>query len=152
MPAAGQVKIQSGVSYTFFDGQYSWVPQVDRLKPLAVGQARHLQEAATGKDRNGVVLVEGYLRVPQDGEYIFALGAGTSAVLRLHEALLLDADYGYVAGTERQASILLKAGLHPFRFYYTSKAGARPALDLQWQGPGISRQPIPANVFCRAAK
>jgi hypothetical protein len=150
VPAVADQKTKAGISWKAYRGSFSWVPEVAGLQPVATGQASRLDAAALSKAAGQALYFDGYLRIPQDGEYTFYLSAGGGAVLRLHEANLIDADYGYSAGTERQARVLLKAGLHPFRFYYAGKGGAKPALDFQWQGPGIARQPIPANVFCQA--
>ncbi|MGV3502096.1 MAG: sulfatase-like hydrolase/transferase [Adhaeribacter sp.] len=150
VPALADRKTKAGLSWQAFAGRFPWVPQISELKPSASGQAARLDAAAAGKTTPGLLYYEGYLRVPQDGEYAFYLNAGGGAVLRLHEANLIDADHGYAPGSERQAKVLLKAGLHPFRLYYTPKAGVAASLDLQWQGPGLSRQQIPATAFCQA--
>lgn len=152
VPAVADVKTKGGLRWQSFTGQYAWVPQVSGLKPVASGQADRLDAAAIRKAAGKVVFFDGYLRVPRDGEYTFVLSAGTGAVLRLHEALLIDADYQYAAGSERQAKVLLKAGLHPVRLYYTKNAADSPGLNLQWEGPGITRQQVPAQVFCQAVK
>jgi hypothetical protein len=152
VPAVADIKTTDGLRWQSFNGQFGWVPQVSGLKPVASGQADGLDAAVIRKAGGSVVFFDGYLRVPRDGPYTFSLSAGSGAVLRLHEALLIDADYGYTAGTGRQARVQLKAGLHPFRFYYLKNTGASATLDLQWEGPGITRQQVPAQAFCQAVK
>ena len=91
----------------------------------------------------------GYLNIPQDGDYTFFLRADTGAVLRIHDATVIDADFGYRGGEEASGSIRLQAGLHPFRLYYARGAKASPSLDFSWSGPQISKEVIPAGAFRR---
>jgi hypothetical protein len=67
----------------------------------------------------------------------------------LHEAHVLDDDFAR-DGKEVKASIRLAAGLHPFRLFYRHKAGAEVLLALQYSGPGIERQYVPAAAFSSA--
>ena len=55
----------------------------------------------------------------------FYLSANKKAIMKVHDATVIDADYGYTAGEERQGSMNLKAGLHPFRIYYAGKEAVR---------------------------
>ena len=93
------------------------------------------------------MLITGFLHVPIDGVYTLTLATDTGAVLRLHEATVIDADFGYTGGKEISESIRLKAGKHPIRLYYVHHAGRVPQLDMQWNGPSIESQPIPASAF-----
>jgi hypothetical protein len=67
----------------------------------------------------------------------------------VHEATVIDADYGYAGGKEVAGEILLKAGRHPIHLAYARRAGASGALGvrLEWSGPGVERGAIPARVF-----
>jgi len=77
------------------------------------------------RQRRGPV-VHGYLVAPADGDHTFYLSADTGAFLRIHDAMVIDADFGYVSGTELNGTIKLKAGLHPFRLYYARGPRERP--------------------------
>ena len=47
-------------------------------------------------------------------------------------------------------TVLLKAGLHPFRLYYRHATGGA-SLQLQYSGPGITLQNVPASAFSRTS-
>ena len=100
-------------------------------------------------DNNIGLLFTGYVIAPVDGDYTLYLSADTGALLRIHDATVIDADYGYVGGTEVSGTIKLKAGLHPFRLYYARGATGAPALSFSWSGPGFPKQAIPDSAFCR---
>ena len=126
---------------------FPWIPQLARLQPSASGDADRvvINKKMNG---NGILYFEGYIRIPIDGEYIFYLQSGTQALLRIHDAKIIDADYHHSPHTTYSSSILLKKGLHPFRLYCREQKGA--SLNWQWEGPQIQRQPIPGNVFFKS--
>jgi hypothetical protein len=97
------------------------------------------------------MLFTGYLKISRDGNYTFELAADTGALLRIHDATVIDADYGYVGGREVSGSIRLQAGLHPFRLYYARRKQGIPVLNVSWSGPGIAKESIPSDAFWRNA-
>jgi arylsulfatase A-like enzyme len=144
--------LQSGLSWQRFDGAAPWVPATQAMKPAASGLAAGLELAAVGAKpaKEFAAVFSGYLEVPADGEYTFSLTADTGAELRLHEATVIDADFGYIGGSARQGTIKLKAGLHPFRLTTRHASTAKPAVAITWSGPELATQAIPATVFRRA--
>ncbi len=84
----------------------------------------------------------------RDGEYQFYL----TTLLRIHQATVIDADFGYKAGTDARGSILLKAGPHPFRLYYVHGSKRMPQLGFNWSGPGIDKGPVPAGILSHSGK
>lgn len=147
IPATDHVKVESGIKWKEYKGVFPWIPQVARLQPSASGDADRVI-INRKMNRNGILYFEGYIRVPADGKYIFYLKPGTKALLRIHDAMVIDADYHHGTDTMYSSSTLLKKGLHPFRLYYEEQKGA--SLDWQWEGPQIPRQPIPKEVFFRS--
>ncbi|MGV3507720.1 MAG: sulfatase-like hydrolase/transferase, partial [Sphingobacteriaceae bacterium] len=145
VPAISNKNIKPGLNWKGFSGSFPWIPNVTDLQPAAEGNTSGplLNKLGT----NSVLVFEGYLKVPADGEYNFFLNADGGSMLRIHQALVIDADYGYKGGEERSASILLKAGLHPIKLYY--KAGQKPQLNFKWQGPETEKQEVSSAVFFR---
>ena len=142
----------AGVEWRYYEGRFPWVPDLEALSPVATGTSVHPDVAVRKRDGDFGLLFTGCVAVPTDGEYTFTLRTDTGAVLRLHEATLIDADYGYASGTQRSATVKLKTGLHPFRLFYARADHRAPALELTWAGPGFAQQPVAAGVFRRAAK
>ncbi|MGF7231776.1 hypothetical protein [Arachidicoccus sp.] len=62
---------------------------------------------------------------------------------------IIDADFNYQPGEEKQSKVLLKAGLHPFRLYYYKQKEGKDSLCFKWSGPGLKKQIIAANSFFR---
>lgn len=140
----------NGLDWTAYaDDNYPWLPQVSFLEPLAKGTATGPDLAQVKQHGNDVYLFEGYIKVPVDGDYTFYLKAANKAFMKIHNANVIDADYGYKGGTIKETTIKLKAGFHPIRVYSSSKIKNKNGLDLQWSGPSFSKTKIPASVFFR---
>jgi hypothetical protein len=138
-----------GLEYRAFHGPFPWVPDFEPLTPVTNGVSNGFDLTVRPRNDNLGLWYTGYLEVPADGTYSFYLVTDGRAFLRLHDAGVLDADYGYSAGTEISASIALQAGRHPIRLGYVRGAGGSPSLTLEWSGPGILRQAIPAASLLR---
>lgn len=142
---------QPGLTWQSYQRAFPWVPQVADLTPSSRGTSEGLDSEA-GDSGDHALYYQGYLDVPEDGTYTFSLTVDTKALLRIHEATVIDADYGYEAGTRRAGTVRLQAGLHPIRLYYLKDSQSESTLDLQWSGPGIEQQPISPGVFVRDAQ
>lgn len=151
VPASPAASTVSGVEWKAYEGTYPWVPDFETLSPIGHGVSDKPGLEQRTRDNDMGMLFTGYLNIPQSGRYTFSLTADTGALLRIHDATVIDADFGYTAGTERSGGILLQAGLHPFRLYYMRRDQGKPALTFSWAGPGIQKQPIPDDAFRRPA-
>jgi arylsulfatase A-like enzyme len=150
VPAIPAVQTTNGVEWKSFEGEFPWVPDFETLKPVASGTTDRPDIGKRTRKQNAGMLFTGYLNIPQDGDYTFYLQTDTGAELRIHDATVIDADFGYFGGNEISGNIRLQAGLHPFRLYYAHKKGA-PSLELAWSGPPQVKEAIPAAVFRRTA-
>ncbi len=138
-----------GLTWQRFNGSYAWVPNTQSIIRTASGRSVNLDVVvAPAKSKEGFASVfTGFLTVPSDGDYTFTLSTDTGGELRLHEATIIDADFGYVSGTPRKATVKLRAGLHPFRLTTRHAAGVTPSLALTWAGPDFAAQAIPDAAF-----
>ncbi len=139
----------AGLAWRAYAGDFPWVPNFAALTPVASGRAPRPE--ASGAEMAGATAVQftGWLKVPANGDYTFHLVSDAPSLLRLHAATVIDADFGYVAGTEKSAMIRLQAGRHPFRLATLCARPGAPALRLEWSGPGFARRPIAdAAFFC----
>jgi arylsulfatase A-like enzyme len=147
VPAVSPAAAANGLEWKAYEGHYPWVPDLERLQPVASGTASQPDLGKRTRDNDIGLLFSGYLSIPQDGDYTFYLRADTGALLRIHNATVIDADCGYTCGEEVSGSMRLKAGLHPFRLYYARGTKGTPSLNLSWSGPQIPKATIPEAVF-----
>ena len=123
-------------------GNFDWVPQFGNRTPSE-------RKIVNGLDATpGAQQFAGYLRIPKNGVYRFDLTANGKAVVRLHDALLIDADSQYTAGSKAlSGKIALQAGLHPLRINFLAPPYAA-VVSLEWQVPGGQMKTIPNAQFC----
>jgi len=126
IPTDKNVKAASpGLSWSFYKGKFPWVIKPAGLMPDKKGISNDLKTPFN----SGVTLFTGYIKIPADGQYTFSLAVNGRAFMRLHEATLIDEDYGYTSGENRQQTVNLKAGLHAISIYYLP-GQAKPEIKL----------------------
>jgi len=138
-----------GVDWRIYQGSFPWVPQLEFMNALLGGQTNLPTLAVLPRHDNCAVLFSGLIEAPKDGDYTFYLKCDAGALLRIHDATVIDEDFGYTGGTERSGTIRLKAGKHRFRLYYSRRTGGAPELQWDWSGPGIARDPVPSSALFR---
>jgi len=151
VPASPVASVVKGVEWKAYEGVYPWVPDLETLPSVASGTADQPDLQKRTRENNIGLLFTGFLDVPQDGMYTFYLSADTGALLRIRDATVIDADFGYTAGKELSGAIRLQAGLHPFRLYYARRDTGKPELKFSWSGPNLAKDLIPASAFRRPA-
>jgi len=148
IPATEVKQVVQGIQTESYDGTFKWIPDVSALEIAEKNVAKVIGTNSLRK--HPVHVFKGYLHVPADGEYTFYLNADTKAFFRLHEAALIDEDYGYKGDEVKTAKVYLKAGMHPFQLSYLATAELKKRkLKLEWQGPSTKREPVPENAFYR---
>jgi arylsulfatase A-like enzyme len=146
VPASANSPSASGrLEFGVFQGHWPWVPDFGALAPLRRGQVADLDLSVRPCDENFGIAFSGFITVPAEGDYTFYLKSDSGALLRIHDAAVIDDDFRHT-GTEASASIRLQAGRHPFRLYYRHGSGPR-RLSLDYSGPNLSRQPVPRGAF-----
>lgn len=146
VPAVRPFETQQGVNWSGFEGAFPWVPKVAGKQAAETGERQ--RPRINDCKENRAHLFEGYLDIPEPGTFSFQLGGGVPAVMRIHEATVIDADRGEQA-QGGNGTIRLEQGLHPFRLTALCSNKAIHGLELRWKGPGFASQPIPDQVFVR---
>jgi arylsulfatase A-like enzyme len=153
MPAIeAEQAIFTGLEYQLFETESPWVPDVNTLKirPVRTGISKGLDPDIGIRKNNIVIAYKGLLQVPKTAEYSFTLQTEGGAVMRLHDALIIDADKKYVAGSTVNASVILEEGYHPIHVIYKRGTEARPSISLEWSGPDFSQEQVRPTHFFHA--
>ena len=150
VPSVSVTNVAPGIKWNFYEGRFPWIPDAAYLTSTDEGTTLNPNTHSLTSEKEGVTYYEGFINVPTDGEYTFFLNNDSKAFIRMHDAILIDADYGYSGGVEKQAKILLKAGHHPFKLYAMSQGESN--LKLEWEGPGFTKELISNKAFFNAIK
>ncbi len=145
VPAIEQQPAKTGLHWSAYEGSFPWVSDVSGLAPSAEGTA-DLPDPSV-MNQAGMLVYDGIIQAPADGEYEFSVQSDGPFVIRLHEALLADAGYGYQPGQQVSATAMLQAGSHSVRIYMLKKTGSEQNFEIQWHGPGASMAQMSAEDF-----
>jgi len=143
-PSAGNSG-SNGLNYAVYEGNWLWVPAFETLAAVTTGRTATVDLTVRTRDDNFGLLFSGYVEAPGSGDYTFTVTSDSGALLRIHEATVVDDDYNH-DGAARSGTIRLARGLHPIRIAYFHTNGAH-TLDVEYSGPGIARQIVPASAF-----
>ena len=145
---AMQVKTpEPGVEWRAYEIATPWIAKVDAMNPSARGQQPTLDLSHAPQAKDFSMLFTGFINVPADGDYTFAVKTETGALLRIHEATVLDDERAFSGSGEATGAIRLQKGAHPFRLYYRHHGTGTPAMTLRWSQSGASLEDVPAAVF-----
>jgi arylsulfatase A-like enzyme len=140
--------LEQGLSYSYHEGIWSYVPEFRDLAAVKEGQSSSIDLSVRSRDDHVGLLFYGYIEVPTAGDYTFYVTSDSGANLFLHDAHVIDDDYNH-DGSEQSGTVTMEAGLHPFRLYYRHGRAASHALDFSWSGPALAKETIPASSFYR---
>lgn len=140
IPALPAAKVSPGIEWRGFARAAPWLGRLDDLSPRSTGTAAQISAQANDCD---ALLFTGCIEIPADGEYTFTAPANALALLRIHDATVIDSAFAPSA-EPKSGKIALHAGRHPFRYYWQNSTAA-PLLEIT--GPGMTRQPLPAAML-----
>jgi len=151
-PAASSFGVQPGLRFDYFEPNPNDVAleTLAALSPKASGIVPVVTLDVPDRPRTDhyALRLTGNLLVPRDGTYTFYLRSDDGSRLYLDGKLLINHD-GLHGMNEKKAEAKLKAGRVPIVVTYFNATGGY-GLDLQWSGPRVAKQAIPADRFSSA--
>lgn len=146
-PADRTGPVEPGLTYKYYEGVWSAVPDTAALTPVAAGLAEGVSLDRRRRDADFAMKLQGYLEVPRTGLYTLTLSSDDGSELYLGDRLLID--HGGLHGmTERGESVALTRGRHALTVVMFQRGGDC-GLALAWEGPDLPRQPVPPAALVR---
>jgi alpha-L-fucosidase len=136
-----------GLHYRLYEGTWDVLPDFDALEPADAWFGQDVAVRPGPNAEHYGMVVRGYVTVPRDDVYAFALTSDDGSRLLVHDRLVVDNDGLHGTATERGV-IALGEGIHPIRIEYFNKTGDS-ALELELAPLGEAMQPIPHTAFLR---
>lgn len=87
-----------------------------------------------GLDQQFAFMLEGFIDIPEDNTYLFAITSDDGSMLYLDDKLVIDND-GFHGLETKEAEVWLTKGRHPIEMQYF-QAGGGKGVALQWRKPG----------------
>jgi hypothetical protein len=137
---------KNGLRYGYYEGKWNALPDFANLKPLRTGQT-YVIDLKSIEHRNAEYgfVFEGAIRIDREGEYTFSLSSDDGSRLYLDGAEVVNND-GLHGALEKTGTIHFLPGKHSLKIHFFQQGGA-DSLGLKYEGPGIPRQTVPADLL-----
>jgi alpha-L-fucosidase len=126
-PAAQTRNLADGLQYECYEGNWDALPDFDTLQPVARGAASALDVRLSRREDEFGLRFSGYILIPKDDVYRFALGSDDGSRLVIDGREEIDND-GLHAMAIKTADIALAAGAHPIVVTFFEKGGGQQLL------------------------
>jgi len=146
-PSSNQVNtptILVGLNYSEYYGTWTALPNFSALTPANMGTVTTFSITPRTQNDNFGFVFTGFLQIPTSGTYTFYTASNAGSKLWVDGVQVVNNDGNHNSTIERSGTRTLTAGYYPIRCEYFETTGGE-ALTVSWQGPGISKQAIPAS-------
>jgi len=140
---AGTITID-GLSYTYFEGTFTSLPNFEALTPVATGATDGPNLHVRERNENFAFDFRGRVHVPKDGTYTFYTTSDDGSRLYVDGSLVVE-NGGLHAASEESGTVSLSEGWHDLRVTHFEHTG-QEVLEIHWEGPGISKEPVPTTT------
>lgn len=141
-PPEKNMRLAPGLSYSYFEGQWDMLPQFEKLKPSASGNADTFDLSPKKQPEDFAFQFKGFIVIPQDGVYKFYLTSDDGSRLFIGDKVV-DND-GLHGPTDVMAQVALQAGPHRITVEFFQRSGGAQ-LEVSFSGPGIDKQMVSSS-------
>ncbi|MCA9245795.1 MAG: hypothetical protein KDA42_01740 [Planctomycetales bacterium] len=138
--AGANVQMLKNARYRYYEGDWSQLPDFDKLKPVKEGECTAMDLSVSPNDDQFGVVYESFFIAPKQGRYQFWLHSDDGSRLVIDGERVVDNDDIHGPAT-KDGAIELAAGPHEVRIEFFEAAGG-VELRGEFQGPGIARQSL----------
>ena len=151
LPAVNPANTVNGLDYNYYESGTGWsvLPDFSTLTPVKTGTSTDFDISLANSANTFSFNFTGFINVPSDGQYTFYTNSDDGSILYIDNVPVVNND-GLHGSTEVSGTIGLKAGKHAISVGYFQQAGGS-ALTVSYEGPGISKQVVPASSLFRVS-
>ncbi|NOX67139.1 MAG: family 78 glycoside hydrolase catalytic domain [Chlorobi bacterium] len=137
---------KNGIKYDLYEGRWRKLPDFSKLTPIKSERVFEfgLDKIKTPKF-NFAIHFKGFINITKKGEYTFFTKSNDGSSLKIGNRLVVDNDEEHIV-IEKSGKITLASGRYPIKVSYF-QSGGNKSFSVSYQGPGISKQPIPATAL-----
>jgi alpha-L-fucosidase len=140
------VGLTSGLALSVFKGDWNAVPDLPLLTPVRAAVAQRIELEPSKKPEEQVAhLYSGYIVVPSDGVYTFALTSDDGSRMWIGGHPFINND-GLHSSETKTGQIALAKGAHKIQVGWFNKTGGA-ALQLEWANAGDKYKPVEADAL-----
>ena len=143
-PLDATTVVMPGCRYNYYEGNFQLVSDIEQSKVVEKGIMPEPDITRASAEEHFGYVFTGYLDVPTDGMWRFALKSDDGSALYINNELVVNND-GSHSNITATGCAPLRKGLHPFRLLFFEDYEGQ-SLSWAWQAEGESDYtPIPAN-------
>ena len=136
-----------GLNYSYYHGNWTMLPDFSTLKPVKSGTVSNFTlEPRTQTTTYGFVY-SGYIFIRYSGDYTFYTQSDDGSKLFIDGKLVVNNDGVHALKEVSGGRLYLTSGYHPIEVHYFERYGEGDKLVVSYEGPGNSKQPIPAEML-----
>jgi len=134
-----------GLTFTLFDGNFTSTQDIDLGTQVTTGITNSFDLQQFGRQVNYGVTFDGYLRVPADGFYKFAVESDDGTVLWIDGEEVVNNDGNHPSQVV-PGHVPLRQGFHKMRLkYFQGEGGA--SLRVGWAISGQELKPLNGSAL-----
>ncbi|GAB3928219.1 family 20 glycosylhydrolase [Mucilaginibacter myungsuensis] len=146
MPAVTFEANTPGAKYKMVSGSFTEAAQLDDAPVIDSGVTKTFNTGSFRKNKAYGVIFSGYIRIDNDGKYLFSSRAGDGSVLMIDDQLILE-NSAKNADVRDGGEVLLKKGTHKFTLKYFNTTNRAAALHIYMQAPGKPKGELSAETI-----
>ena len=140
-----------GLSYRYYEGQWSVLPDFSSLMAVDSGHVDNFNLSIRKRDSNFGVVYEGFIDIPVSGSYTFGIISDDGSKLYIDEQVVVNND-GLHAARLKEGEVQLEAGVHPIVVTFFERLG-QEVLEVYWRNTAhgvVDRELIPDAALVAA--
>ncbi|NCD70077.1 family 20 glycosylhydrolase [Mucilaginibacter agri] len=147
LPAVAYQPTKPGLKYQVMSGSFANTDQLNTTATIDTGVAKGFYTTDFKKAYKGGfgIIYDGYIRIDNDGKYIFSLKSYDGSVLMIDDQLVVSNDNKHSI-FERGGEVLLQKGYHRIKVKYFD-VWAMGTLQLYWTQPGKIKMDITSDYL-----
>ncbi len=144
-PAEKVANVDSGIAYSYFEGDWDEMPVFGKLHPLKRGIVPNLSLSPRRDPEHFGFDYKGFIEIPRDGVYTFYAESDDGSRLYIGSTTVVDND-GLHGMIQKKGVIALAKGYHSVKVEFFQNAGGL-GLNVSLEGPEFKRQAVPDSLL-----
>jgi mono/diheme cytochrome c family protein len=140
-----KVQTPANLAYRYYEGEWDKIPDFDKLTPVDSGYSEGFDVAMARRHGNYALRFEGEIDVDRQGPYSFHLASDDGSKVWVDGRLVADND-GVHPNSQKSGRTRLNRGRHKIVVGFF-QGGGEEELDVDYEGPGISRRPLSTAIL-----
>lgn len=139
----------NGLIYSYYEGSWSSLPDFSNLKAKKTGSVASFVLSPKLRNDKFAMKYDGFIDIQKEGDYTFYTASDDGSKLYINGKAVVNND-GLHPKEEKYGKVKLMKGKHAIQVTFF-ELDRGEVLEVAYQGPGISKRKIPANILYKGS-